>query len=559
MSADLTPADEPVQEEGVNPSRLLIANAAGWLGLILTVATLLYWAITGNFFDLVFKILAILALMALGTFGLINPQGIVDITTGRATRNILGTLLMVGIAIGILGAINVIYSELAKRAETEFLRKDFTAGQQNSLSPQSIRVAREIDKPVTVYGFFTTQSGSPADQQTADNLLKEYAKYSSKLTIKYVDPYVYPAQANQYGITRIGAVVFDNGTRHETASANTEEGFTQALLALKSNVKKTVALLNTPSVLDFTGTGSQQSLPATLAYGDLGKENYTVLPPVNLVISKTISPADVNVLIVPPAPVGQTLPDATVRAIGDYLDKGGHVLLIGDPLAAPLPSALLQKYGLREDAKRGAIGETSTQNQFEQGGLGVGYTTYGSSPITRDMAGLPTIFRAAEPILTASTPITGYTVTPIVQSSSQAVYVTFTDAGGGQLQPAVDTNGPPPPYNLGVAVETTVDTTTPITDTTAPKPPQMRLVVLGDLDFLGDDLMSKGAANLDLFKNTINWLSQSEERISVRPKDTTDRTLTLNEQQTGLIAWGTIVFLPVLTLLLGLFVWWRRR
>ena len=45
--------------------------------------------------------------------------------------------------------------------------------------------------------------------------------------------------------------------------------------------------------------------------------------------------------------------------------------------------------------------------------------------------------------------------------------------------------------------------------------------------------------NLDMFNNTVNWLSQSEERISVRPKDTTPRQLTMTEQQQSLIAWST--------------------
>jgi ABC-type uncharacterized transport system involved in gliding motility auxiliary subunit len=86
-----------------------------------------------------------------------------------------------------------------------------------------------------------------------------------------------------------------------------------------------------------------------------------------------------------------------------------------------------------------------------------------------------------------------------------------------------------------------------------------RLVVVGDADFLSDDLTSQPIGNLDLFYNTVNWLSQSEERISVRPKDTTARQLFLSGEQSNLIAWSTIVFLPLLVLLGGGYVWWRRR
>jgi|GEM_PF-1785805 len=557
---NLTPADGPAGTAPVSPSRALIANAAGWLGLVLIVVFLAYWAVTGQNFDLPGKVLLILALMALGTFGLLNPQGILDITTGRSTRNVLGTALMLALAIGILGAINVIYGEIGKRVPAAILRADLTAGKQNTLSGQAIGVARALDKPVNVYGFFTQRAASDVSaQREADNLLKEYGKYTDKLKIQYIDPDVNPTLAIQYGLTKANTVVFDNGTRHETATANTEEGFTGALLQLKNNVKKTITVLNVPSLLSFGAGGSQTAAPASVAYGDLTKENYTVLQPYDLVISPTISPLQVDVLIVPPAPPKQPLGDVAVRAVSDYLDKGGHVLLIGDPFAAPLPTALLQKYGLSEPTGHGAIGEQDPNNSFGQSGLQLLYRTYGSTPITRDMSGVPTAFRVAEPILTAAQPITGFSSTPLLQSGAAAVYVTFKDAGNGQLTPAQATNGPPAPYNIGVAIEQTIAAATDYTSTQATKPLQMRLVVVGDYDWLGDDLTSQPVGNLDLFKNTVNWLAQSEDRIAVRPKSTVDRTLVLTNEQNSLIAWGTIVFLPILTLLGGLYVWWRRR
>lgn len=553
---NLTPADGPVMAEPISRNRALIANAAGWLGLALVVAYLAYWAVTGQNFDLPGKVLLILALMALGTFGLMNPQGILDITTGRSTRNVLGTTLMLALAIGILGAINIIYGEIGKRTPQAILRVDLTAGQQNTLSGQSIGVARGLDKPVNVYGFFTQRAASDISaQRDADNLLKEYGKYTDKLKIQYIDPDVNPTLAIQYGLTKADTVVFDNGTRHETATANSEEGFTGALLQLKNNIKKTVTVLNVPSLISFGAGGSQTAVAASVAYGDLTKENYTVLAPYDLVVSPTISPAQVDVLIVPPAPPTQPLGDVAVRAISDYLDKGGHVLLIGDPLAAPLPTALLQKYGLSEPAGRGMIGEQNRNNTFGQSGLELLYRSYGSSRITSDMSGVPTLFRQAEPILSAGTPITGFTATPLVQSSATAAYVTFKDPNN----PQVETNGPPAPYSLGMVVEQTIAAGTDYTSTQATQPMQTRLVVMGDYDWLADDLISQPAGNLDLFKNTVNWLSQSEDRIAVRPKNTVDRTLVLTDQQNSLIAWGTIVFLPLLTLLGGLYVWWRRR
>jgi hypothetical protein len=521
------------------------------------IGYLLYWGVTGNNFDLPAKVLLIAGLLAIGTFGLMNPQGIIDIVSGKGTRTILSTVLLLALGFGIIVALNIIYGEIVKRAPSPILRTDLTEGQQNSLSPQSIRVAQELTGTVTAYGFFGTTGTEISQQRDAENLLKEYQKYSNKLKVEFVNPDVALAQANRYGLTRYDVVVFDNGVRHETADSTSEENFTGALLRLRSNTQKTVAILNVPSILDFGGT-SQQAVAATLARKGLDTENYVVLPTYNLVVSPTISVTDVNVMIVPPSPENQPLPDNAVRALSDYLDHGGHVLLIGDPLAAPLPSALLQKYGLSE--ARGIIVDQDRNSLWGNSPTQLVALTYPSSTITRDMNNVPTIYGAAEPIVVATTTITGFTTTPYIQSSSTAQYAVLqADASGNQSQLALDPNGPQAPMNIGVTVEQTVADTGNFTSTETTKPQVTRLAVLGDYDMLSDQLISQAPGNLDMFNNTVNWLSQSEERISVRPKDTTPRQLTMTEQQQSLIAWSTIVFLPVLVLLGGGLVWWRRR
>jgi hypothetical protein len=554
MSTD--PQSVPATAE-LSSNRALIANAAGWFGLIMLIGNLLYWGVTGNNFDLPAKVLLILGLLAIGTFGLMNPQGIIDIVSGQGTRTILSTVLLLALGFGIIVAINIIYGEIVKRQPSPILRTDLTEGQQNSLSPQSIRAVQELTGTVTAYGFFGTTGDEISQQRDAENLLKEYQKYSNKLKVEFVNPDVALAQANRYGLTRYDVVVFDNGVRHETADSTSEENFTGALLRLRSSTQKTVAILNVPSVLDFSGS-SQQALAATLARRGLDTENYTVLPTYNLVVSPTISVTDVDVMIVPPSPENQPLPDNAVRALMDYLDHGGHVLLIGDPLAAPLPAALLQKYGLSE--ARGIIVDQDRNSLWGNSPTQLLALTYPSSTITRDMNNVPTIYGAAEPIVVATTTITGFTTTPYIQSSSTAQYAVIqADASGNQSQLALDPNGPQAPMNIAVAVEQTVEDTGNFTSTETTKPQVTRLAVIGDYDMLSDQLISQAPGNLDMFNNTVNWLSQSEERISVRPKDTTPRQLTMTEQQQSLIAWSTIVFLPVLVLLGGGLVWWRRR
>jgi ABC-type uncharacterized transport system involved in gliding motility auxiliary subunit len=65
--------------------------------------------------------------------------------------------------------------------------------------------------------------------------------------------------------------------------------------------------------------------------------------------------------------------------------------------------------------------------------------------------------------------------------------------------------------------------------------------------------------NRDLVMNMMNWLSSDEDLISIRPKEPEDRRLSLNRAQMTTIFYTSVVGLPVLVILAGLGVWWRRR
>jgi ABC-type uncharacterized transport system involved in gliding motility auxiliary subunit len=65
--------------------------------------------------------------------------------------------------------------------------------------------------------------------------------------------------------------------------------------------------------------------------------------------------------------------------------------------------------------------------------------------------------------------------------------------------------------------------------------------------------------NGDLFYNTINWLAQDENLISIRPKSITNRRVTLTEGQASGLRWLDMIFLPGLVIVSGIYIWWKRR
>src|SRR5207245_2311051 len=63
----------------------------------------------------------------------------------------------------------------------------------------------------------------------------------------------------------------------------------------------------------------------------------------------------------------------------------------------------------------------------------------------------------------------------------------------------------------------------------APKP-ETRVAVFGDSDFAANGGLGI-QGNRDLFMNTVGWLSQQENLISIRPKEADDRRITLRVTQ----------------------------
>ncbi len=84
------------------------------------------------------------------------------------------------------------------------------------------------------------------------------------------------------------------------------------------------------------------------------------------------------------------------------------------------------------------------------------------------------------------------------------------------------------------------------------------MVVFGSADFATN--MAFGAmANQQVFVNAVNWLTEEENLISIRPQAPADRTLQLTSTQANLLLYSSVIFLPVLAAAAGAFVWWRRR
>ena len=83
-------------------------------------------------------------------------------------------------------------------------------------------------------------------------------------------------------------------------------------------------------------------------------------------------------------------------------------------------------------------------------------------------------------------------------------------------------------------------------------------MVVGTSMFVRNNFIGRGG-NVDLFLNMLNWLSSDEDLISIRPKDRDSTPLSLTGADMSRLFFGTVVGIPLVVIIFGIRVWWRRR
>ena len=77
---------------------------------------------------------------------------------------------------------------------------------------------------------------------------------------------------------------------------------------------------------------------------------------------------------------------------------------------------------------------------------------------------------------------------------------------------------------------------------------------------LKDSLIeASNEANLDVAINSINWLSNRQDSISIRGKDVSSQVLKMNQSEQMTIGVLTMVVVPLLIAATGGIVWYRRK
>jgi ABC-type uncharacterized transport system involved in gliding motility auxiliary subunit len=425
------------------------------------------------------------------------------------------------------------------------LRWDVTEGQRHSISPQSQRIVKSINRDVLIRAFF--QEGNPAKKK-AQALLDTYVYSNPRLRYTFIDPDRQPAQAQQFGVRNYGTLVLESGGKTRNVSSADEEGITGGLLRLMQNKVKKVVFA--------TGHGEKspnetQRQGYSLAKGLLEKENYRV-EEVNLLAGGLPPETACLVIAGPRKPFfGEELQD-----LKNYLAGGGSLILLLEPFQDGGLTEWLKSYGV---TLSNDILIDKVSRLFGGDYLIPMAGSYGQHPITEKFT-VATFYPSARSLSLSSPLPPGLRSDVLVRSSSGSwaeTNKTKVEKGEATFDAGQDRQGP-----LTIAVLLTLNApgnqAQPLGSAEKEqKPLKGRLAVFGDSDFAGNGTFNL-SGNGDLFLNTVNFLTEEEQLIAIRPAKTPVKPLSLTAAQAKVLFWVPLVLLPLLIVTAGLAVWKKR-
>ena len=533
--------------------RAKLFTGLGYAGFIIIVVTAIAYGMipAAQRYTWVAWIVGLLCLVAyvVGGFNTIR-----DYFKRRSARHGINALILILLVLGIL----VFVEAISARHSARF---DLTVSKRFTLSEQTSKILKYLEKPVRIIAFY--QEASPQAEEARD-LLDQYAYASRKFSFKFVDPDRFPGEARRYKITAYGTLVLESETREEKITQATEQELTNALLRVTRKGGKVVYLTTGHDEKSTENCGKEGYSRVKKAIED---QNYVVRD--LLLMRAEEVPANASVLII----AGPKIPffPEEISTLRRYIDQGGHLLILIDPETDTGLRGLLKSCGIEvsqdvivDKLSRlfGADYLTPIVSQYSgYHPITENFNTASFFPLARSVSGAKDLPQHMQNIELARTGPSSWAETDLV----------ILKKGNASFDNEKDTMGPIP-----VAVVSTIQhetkeakdsqgeglgggegkTEEPDDKKDAPRP--ARIVVFGDSDFAGNSYLNL-SGNRDLFMNTLSWLAEEEDLIAIRPKKRESQPVVLSYIQGRVIFWTSVVLLPGGVLIIGIAVFRLRR
>ena len=452
------------------------------------------------------------------------------------------------ILIAVIVVINLIVAEIP----TKYTQIDVSTQKLYTISDKTKEFLDELNQDVTIYHI--VQNGNEDD--VIEKLLKRYEETSDHIKVEKKDPVLYPNFTSQYTDEDVqdNSLIVVNGSKskvvdyynlYETqydyySGSSSTTGFDG-----EGQIDSAISYVtsdNLPIVYTLKGHGELE-LNSSITES-LEKANYQIQS-LNLLTEENV-PEDAGCLMItsPQADLSEEEADKVIS----YLENGGKAVIFTDYTSEEIPNLkkVLENYGVTPD--NGVVMEGDTKHYIMQ----IPYylvPEINSTEITADLIAdnRYVLMTVAQSIRIMDSYRDTLDIEAVLSTSEKAYIKTNVENMQTFEKVSGDQEGK---FNLGVCV------TEDISDDK-----QTQLVYYGSsslLDSTTNQQVSGG--NTELLLDTLGWMCENDVPvISVDSKSLETSNLTISEYDSGYWSAMTCGVIPVIFLIIGGVIWFKRR
>ncbi len=448
----------------------------------------------------------------------------------------------------ILIAIVTVLSVMTDKIPARFTKLDMTRNKLYSLSDETKNTLKSLDKDVNIY--IIAQSGS--ENELLKNTLDKYKGYSDKIKLQTKDPIIDPNFVSKYTSEKasLNSVIVECGakSRYIAASDMFEQQYSQDYSSQtqsfngESKVTNAIRAVSEDTVTKLYVTNGHGERELDSAMEDAVKQNNIETDSISLVTADKI-PDDASCILIyePQSDISSEEADL----IDEYVTGGGNLLVFTGYTGEELPNvnALMQRYGAEAD--NGLVVEGDSQRCVR------GYNhyivpNYGSTDITAPLSdGNMFVLAPIAQAIRETDEDKGTDIEKILTTSSKAYIKRNITDGSSIEKESGDESGT---FTLGVAITKTTDDK------------KGHIVWYSGSQMLEsqvNQIVSGG--NQDLFLNSVNWMCERNDNITIHAKELDNTTLTVSTGAGRVWSFIFVFAVPVLVIALGVYIWRKRR
>lgn len=468
-----------------------------------------------------------------------NREIVINYFLDKKTRYGINAVIYSLLVISIFVVIQVIFT-------LNSIQIDLTKQKKYSLSDQTEKVLRGLKDSIDAYYFYSVK----ARNNQIEDTLKQYEKKTSKFKFISVDADKNPGIAKRFNVDRYGIVVLNRKDKNifEKVDQLTEEGLTNGLIRVIKDKKQKIY---------FTKGHGEPSLDApknekngyTAFKEELESYNYEIKD-IELFNSNKV-PDDCNILFM--AGIQSDIFDREVKILQEYIKRGGRIIISYIPMiTTPNLDNLLKSMGaiIHNDIVVDKLGTMfggdvlmPIISSFDQHEITKGFRVALFFPMARTMEFKDNITGISYNSL-AKTNTTSWGETDLAGIKKG---IAKFDSGKDLQSPLI----------VAGILNINNETFKPDWDATT-KVTQTKIVILGSSEFINNTFLS-ASGNKDFILNTISYLAEEGDMISIRPKDRSFEPVFLSKIAGRMLFLIPIIIVPLIILCIGIMIFIKRR